>query len=336
MVLNRRQFGATAIGSMTALWAAPSIAQGKKVNLKVGGQFADSHPSSKAMEEACADIRKQSDGRLDIQFFPNAQLGSDAAMLTQIRSGALDMMTASGISMQVVAPVAGISGMAFAFSDYAHVWQAMDGDLGASIRESLDKVGIYAFPKILDSGYRNITTSNHPINSVEDLKGMKMRVPPSPVWVSLFTALGSSPTSITINELYSALQTKIVDGQENPLTIIESGKYYEVQKYCSITEHMWDGLWIIANGKRIKSLPPEDLALITKSFEAATLKQRTDTERLNIDLEGSLKGKGLVFNRPDKAQFRDALAKSGFYADWKQKYGNEAWSVLEKYSGKLA
>jgi TRAP-type transport system periplasmic protein len=336
MALNRRQFGATAVGSMAAMWAAPSIAQGSKISLKVGGQFADSHPSSKAMEAACAEIRQQTSERIDIQFFPNAQLGSDAAMLTQVRSGALDMMTASGISMQVVSPIAGISGMAFAFSDYAHVWQAMDGELGASIRAGLDKVGIYAFPKILDSGYRNITTSNRPINSVDDLKGMKMRVPPSPVWVSLFTALGASPTSITINELYSALQTKIVDGQENPLTIIESGKYYEVQKYCSISEHMWDGLWIIANGKRIKSLAADDLALITKSFEAATVKQRAETERLNGDLEGSLKGKGLVFNRPDKALFRQALTKAGFYADWKQKYGPEAWAVLEKYSGSLA
>ena len=336
MVLNRRQFGVAAIGSMAAIWAAPSIAQAGQVNLKVGGQFADSHPSSKAMEAACAEIRQLSNGRIDIQFFPNAQLGSDAAMLTQVRSGVLDMMTASGISMQVVSPIAGISGMAFAFSDYAHVWQAMDGDLGASIRAGLDKVGIYAFPKILDSGYRNITTSNRPINTVEDLKGMKMRVPPSPVWVSLFAALGSSPTSITINELYSALQTKIVDGQENPLTIIESGKYYEVQKYCSITEHMWDGLWIIANGKGIKSLPAEDLSLITKSFEAATQKQRAETERLNIELEASLKAKGLVFNRPDKAQFRQTLTKAGFYADWKQKYGAEAWAVLEKYSGNLA
>jgi tripartite ATP-independent transporter DctP family solute receptor len=336
MALNRRQFGATAIGAVAASQVSPSFAQGKKLSLKVGGQFADGHPSSKAMEQACAEIRKQSDGRVDIQFFPNAQLGSDAAMLTQVRSGALDMMTASGISMQVVSPIAGISGMAFAFGDYAHVWQAMDGELGANIRDGLDKVGIYAFPKILDSGYRNITSSNHPINTVEDLNGMKMRVPPSPVWVSLFTALGSSPTSITINELYSALQTKIVDGQENPLTIIESGKYFEVQKYCSITEHMWDGLWIIANGKRIKSLPAEDLALITKSFEAATTTQRTETERLNTELEGSLKSKGLVFNRPDKAQFRDALTKAGFYAEWKQKYGNEAWAVLEKYSGKLA
>ena len=223
MALNRRQFGATTIGSMAAMWAAPSIAQGGTVDLKVGGQFADSHPSSKAMEAACAEIRQRSNGRIDIRFFPNAQLGSDAAMLTQVRSGAIDMMTASGISMQVVSPIAGISGMAFAFSDYAHVWQAMDGELGASIRAGLDKVGIYAFPKILDSGYRNITTSNRAINSVDDLKGIKMRVPPSPVWVSLFAGLGASPTSITINELYSALQTKIVDGQENPLTIIEFG-----------------------------------------------------------------------------------------------------------------
>jgi tripartite ATP-independent transporter DctP family solute receptor len=336
MRLNRRQFTTAAAGATAGLWSTRSSAQGAKVNLKVGGQFQSTHPASIAMEEACADIRKQSNGRIDIQFFPNAQLGSDAAMLTQVRSGVLDMMTASGISMQVVAPIAGISGMAFAFTDYAHVWQALDGDLGASIRDGLDKAGIYAFPKCLDSGYRNITTSTRPITTVDDLKGLKMRVPPSPVWVSLFTALGSSPTSITINELYSALQTKIVDGQENPLTVIEAGKYYEVQKYCSITEHMWDGLWIIANGKRVKSLAPADLALITSSFEAATVKQRTDTARLNTDLEGTLKAKGLVFNNPDKKQFRDTLSKAGFYADWKQKYGPEAWSVLEKYSGPLA
>jgi TRAP-type C4-dicarboxylate transport system substrate-binding protein len=102
MMLNRRQFGATALGSMAALASAPAVAQGEKIELKVGGQFADSHPSSKAMEAACAEIRSQSNGRIDIRFFPNAQLGSDAAMLTQVRSGGIDMMTASGIAMQVV------------------------------------------------------------------------------------------------------------------------------------------------------------------------------------------------------------------------------------------
>jgi TRAP-type transport system periplasmic protein len=336
MQITRRQLGAAAIGAALLARGASVHAQGAKVNLKVGGQFQATHPASMAMEEACADIRKQSGGRIDIQFFPNAQLGSDAAMLTQVRSGVLDMMTASGISMQVVAPVAGISGMAFAFADYDHVWQAMDGDLGGIIRDGLDKAGLYAYPKILDSGYRNVTTSTRPITAVDDFKGLKMRVPPSPVWVSLFTALGSSPTSITINELYSALQTKIVDGQENPLTVIEAGKYYEVQKYCSVTEHMWDGLWIIANGKRVKALAPDDQAMITKAFETSTLKQRAETARLNVELEATLKGKGLEFNHPDKKLFRDALSKSGFYAEWKGKYGAEPWKILEKYSGPLA
>jgi tripartite ATP-independent transporter DctP family solute receptor len=336
MLLNRRQFSAIAIGTLAGVWNDRLFAQGAKVSLKVGGQFQGTHPASLAMEEACAEIRNQSSGRIDIQFFPNAQLGSDAAMLTQVRSGVLDMMTASGISMQVIAPIAGISGMAFAFPDYEHVWQALDGDLGASIRAGLDKVGIYAFPKCLDSGYRNVTTSTRPINTVDDFKGVKMRVPPSPVWVSLFTALGSSPTSITINELYSALQTKIVDGQENPLTVIEAGKYYEVQKYCSITEHMWDGLWIIANGKRFKSLSPADQDMITKAFEVATLKQRINTARQNVDLEETLKGKGLLFNHPEKAQFRSALSKAGFYTEWKQRYGPEAWTTLEKFSGSLS
>jgi TRAP-type transport system periplasmic protein len=336
MQINRRQLGAAAIGGLIASYSPSSRAQGAKVSLKVGGQFQASHPASMAMEEACGEIGKQSGGRIDIQFFPNAQLGSDAAMLTQVRSGVLDMMTASGISMQVVAPVAGISGMAFAFADYDHVWQAMDGDLGALIREGLDKAGLYAYPKILDSGYRNVTTSTRPINVVDDFKGLKMRVPPSPVWVSLFTALGSSPTSITINELYSALQTKIVDGQENPLTVIEAGKYYEVQKYCSVTEHMWDGLWIIANGKRIKALAPDDQAMITGAFEASTLKQRAETARLNVELETTLKAKGLEFNHPDKKLFREALSRSGFYAEWKGKYGPEAWKTLEKYSGAMS
>src|ERR1700733_15710857 len=121
MQINRRQLGAAAIGGLIASYGPSSRAQGAKVSLKVGGQFQATHPASMAMEEACADIRKQSNGRIDIQFFPSAQLGSDAAMLTQVRSGALDMMTASGISMQVVSPIAGISGMAVAFSDYAHV-----------------------------------------------------------------------------------------------------------------------------------------------------------------------------------------------------------------------
>ena len=187
-MLTRRDLGAAALASVALGGRSPfAFAQGAKHSLKVGGQFQASHPASVAMDEACAEIRKESNGEIDIHFFPNAQLGSDAAMLQQVRQGVLDMMTASGIAMQVMAPVAGISGIAFAFPDYTKVWQALDGDLGAEIRAGLEKVGIYGFPKCLDSGYRDVTTSTKPINTADDFKGLKIRVPPSPLWVSLFT-----------------------------------------------------------------------------------------------------------------------------------------------------
>jgi len=213
-MLTRRQFNVAVLtGAAAGGHGTFALAQGAKHSLKVGGQFQATHPASVAMNEACADIRKESNGQVDIHFFPNAQLGSDAAMLQQVRQGVLDIMTASGIAMQVVSPVAGISGIAFAFPDYAQVWQALDGDLGAEIRTGLEKVGIYAFPKCLDSGFRDVTTSTKPINTPADFQSLKIRVPPSPLWVSVFTALGASPTSITINELYAALQTKVVDDE---------------------------------------------------------------------------------------------------------------------------
>jgi TRAP-type transport system periplasmic protein len=127
-----------------------------------------------------------------------------------------------------------------------------------------------------------------------------------------------------------------VDGQENPLTIIESQKLYEVQKFCSMTDHLWDGLWIIANGRMWKGLPAEAQTTISRAFEAATIKQRESTARLNVELEETLKAKGMVFNRPEKKQFRNALSRAGYYAEWKKKYGADAWSKLEKYSGSLS
>src|SRR3954462_10028313 len=155
-MLTRRDLGAAALASV-ALGGRSSFpfSQGPKHSLNLGGKFQASPPASIAMDEACAEIRKESNGQIDIHFFPNAQLGSDAAMLQQVRQGVLDMMTASGIAMQVMSPLVGISGVAFAFPDYTKVWEALDGDLGAEIRAGLEKVGVYAFPKCLDSGYRD-------------------------------------------------------------------------------------------------------------------------------------------------------------------------------------
>ena len=333
---SRRQFvRATASAGALASLGLPAFAQGTPLVFKWANNIPLTHPSNVRVKEAADAIRAASGGKVDIQIFPNNQLGGDTDMLSQVRSGAVDIFPLSGLILQTLVPLAGINGLAFAFKDYATVWQAMDGELGAFIRAAIGKTGLHTFDRILDNGFRNITTSTKPINSAADLQGFKIRVPVSPLWTSMFKAFGAAPTGINFSEVYSALQTKVVEGQENPLAVIEIAKLYEVQKYVSMTGHMWDGQWILANGKRWNSTPADVKALITKHVDETVLKQREDIRKLNLGLEDSLKGKGMIFNAPDVKSFRDALAKAGFYAEWRGKFGEEAMAKLEKYSGKL-
>ncbi len=156
------------------------------------------------LREAVERIRAQSGGRVDIQIFPNSQLGGDTDMLSQLRTGAIQMFNLSGLILSTFVPLASINGIGFAFKDYDQVWSAMDGALGAFIRAAIAKSGLYAFGAMWDNGYRQITSSTHPINAPDDLKGFKIRVPVSPLWTSMFKAFGASPASININEAYSA------------------------------------------------------------------------------------------------------------------------------------
>ena len=229
-----------------------------------------------------------------------------------------------------------VMSIGFAFPDYASVWKAMDGELGAYVRGQIAKTNqILAMETIWDNGFRQTTTSTKPITTPDDFRGMKLRVPVSLLWTSMFKALGASPASINFNEVYSALQTKIVDGQENPLAIISTAKLYEVQKYCSMTNHMWDGYWFLANRRAWEALPDDVRTIAAKHFNAAGAKEREDVAELNATLQQDLTTKGLVFNKPDHAPFREKLRAAGFYTEWKAKYGDEAWAILEKSAGKL-
>ena len=294
------------------------------------------HPMNVRLREAVERIKQESGGRMEIQLFPNSQLGGDTDMLSQLRTGAIQMFNLSGLILATYVPVAAINGIGFAFKDYDQVWTAMDGPLGAFIRGAIGRAGLYAFDNIWDNGYRQVTSSTHPVNAPEDLKGFKIRVPVSPLWTSMFKSLGASPTSININEVYSALQTKIVEGQENPLSLIDLFKFYEVQKYVSLTNHMWDGFWTLANARAWAELPKEMQQVVTRNINRAALEERDDVRQLNQSMQGELTRRGMVFNPTDTEKFRATLRSAGFYADWKQKYGPQAWAALEKQVGSLS
>jgi TRAP-type C4-dicarboxylate transport system substrate-binding protein len=132
-----------------------------------------------------------------------------------------------------------------------------------------------------------------------------------------------------------ALQTKIVDGQENPLALISTAKLYEVQKYCSLTNHMWDGYWFLANKKSWERMPEDVRAIVAKHINAAAMKERADVAQLNATLRKDLAEKGMVFNEANSETFRAKLRQAGFYAEWKNKFGDEAWAILERNTKKL-
>jgi tripartite ATP-independent transporter DctP family solute receptor len=305
-------------------------------DFKLGTNTPENHPLSIRAVEAAKEIAARSSGRINVTVFPNSQLGGDPEMLSQLRAGGIELLIAPSMTLSTLVPLSGLPSVGFAFQSYNQVWAAMDGAVGDIVRDAITKTGIVPMKKKWDNGFRQITSSSsRQINGVEDLKGFKIRVPVTALLTSLFSGLGALPSSISVSELYSALQTHVVEGQENPLAQVSTNKMYEVQKYCALSNHCWSGYWVLGNRKALAGLPPDLLAIMNESFDAAAVKERADLVNMDRSLQAELIGKGMVFSKPDPVQFRAALVKTGFYGQWQKTYGEEAWSALEKYTGKL-
>jgi tripartite ATP-independent transporter DctP family solute receptor len=335
--ITRRGFAALVGG--TAITAALPIryARAAEYTFKIGTNVAASHPLNVHLSRAVEQVKAETNGRFELQLFPNNQLGADSDMLSQLRSGALECFLNSGVNvLSTLVPAAAISGVGFAFKDYPAVWNALDGKLGANLRSQITKSGIVVLDKVWDNGFRMITNSAKPITQPDDLRGMKIRVPVSALWLSLFKALGAAPTGMNFAEVYTALQTKVVDGQENPPAIIAAAKLNEVQKYASVTNHMWDGWWFLINRRAWSQVPANLQETVARVLNNASLVQREDVAQQNIALRRDLAAAGMVFNEVDPGPFRTRLSEAGFYKEWHSKFGDEAWGLLEEVVGNLA
>jgi tripartite ATP-independent transporter DctP family solute receptor len=315
---------------------APMFARAAEFSYKYANNLPLTHPLNIRAQEAADRIARETKGRVEIKIFPNNQLGGDTDMLAQVRSGGVEFFTPSALVIATLVPVAAITAVGFAFSDYDQVWAALDGRLGAHVRAAIARSRLYTFEKMWDNGFRQTTSSKAAITSAKDMDGLKIRVPVSPLSISMFKGLGASPASLQFSEVYSALQTRIVDAQENPLAIIEVAKLYEVQKFCSLTNHIWDGYWMVANGRAWDALPDDLKTIVARAINDAGMQQREDIRKLNESVAADLRAKGLAINHPGADSFRAKLRDSGFYAEWKGRFGADAWSLLEGAVGKLA
>ncbi|HXJ03123.1 MAG TPA: TRAP transporter substrate-binding protein [Micropepsaceae bacterium] len=335
--ISRRSFafgvGAAATSAMITRRRANAAAP---IEMRQFHNQTEGTPLDKRLKEMWAAVEAETGGKIHVKTYAgNDNIpGGDPQARDMLISGELEFYTLMGGILDEVVPIADIQGMPFAFKDSQQVYAAVDGDLGVLLQQEALTKGIYAIPRAcFENGFRHITSSTHPIRNVDDLKGMHLRVPASQMFADCFKSLGAEPISVNTNKLYDALKSGMVEGQENPLAIVDGFKLYEVQRYVSLTAHMWSGYNLLANLAVWRKLPGDVQDAIQRNAIKYVKLQRADNVALNAALQDGLTKHGMIFNTADTTGFRPPLAD--FYRRWRERLGAKAWTMLEGHVGKL-
>lgn len=303
------------IGALTAIAMLTGSASAEV--LKLAHNAAPGNPKDLASKRFAELVAEKTEGRVTVDVGGSAQYGDDVEALTQMRLGTLALSANSQGSTSGVVEQFAVIGLPFLFDDVTRAWQVLDGDVGKTLDEIAQAQGL----KVLafwDNGIRQTSNNVRPITAPADLKGLKIRTPPDPMTLEIFTALGANPTPLAFSELYVALQQGVVDGQENPLMNIESSKLYEVQKYISLTGHKYESTPLLMSKMIWEGLSPEDQTAILAAAKEAGAYNRELSQKADTELRPKLEAAGVTFNEIDKAPFIEATAP--IIEEWRGKY----------------
>lgn len=248
----KRLLATTLLGA--AVLSTPLV-QAADFTLKFGHLANKDNIWNKAAEHFKSEVEKNSDGRIDVQIFPNDQLGSEMEVINSIQLGSADM-TITGESLQNWAPLAALMAVPYAFEDEGQLKKAVDGQVGKQITDQIEqRTGLVPIAWF-ERGPRELT-SNRPIKTPEDLNGLRLRVPNVPLFVKTWQALGAKPTPMAFGEVFTSLQQNTIDGQENPLSLIESASFNEVQQYVNMTDHVRSWIYVVIGKQKLESMPKD-------------------------------------------------------------------------------
>jgi len=299
---------AAAAASLAASLAASPSADAQGTTLRIAGNFATEHTSSKAMETFKAEVARRTNGALAVDLFPGMQLGGAQENVQAVRAGTI-FATWIGVAFvsRLVPEVEAVS-LPFVFEGRERAMRTIDGPVGTLIEE---KLGAKGFTSLgwMELGARHATNSKRPLKTLDDFKGLKLRMQPNQTHLATFRALGANPVAMDVKELYSALQQGVVDGQENPYPIIHANRYFEVQKYLSDTGHFFDFIILIANKPMLEGLPAEQKTAVREAAKVAVAEQRKMAADAEAATLADLKAKGMQLDLLP-AQTRDALRKA--------------------------
>lgn len=310
--------GASSSGTSTSNSAVTS----KVVTAKLAHVGAPDHIFEVGAQKFAELVKEYSNGSLEIKTYPGAALGGDRDAFEGLQMGTIEFAIQGPLDSFL--PESSMVSLPYMFKDSASVYKYLDSEIAAEIYKGLEEKGVRCLGH-MENGWRLIT-SNRPINSLADMKGLKIRTPESPVWTDTFKALGANPVPVAFNELYSALQQGVVDGQENPTAHIKTQRFYEVQDYLCISRHMYLDAPLCVSEKFWATLTPEQQdACMRAAREAVDYQRQVATSRESEELK-FLKEQGMTITEPDLAEFKTAT--ESVRLGWADKYGKDKYDAI--------
>ena len=305
MRMHKKMVKIGLIALLTVGLAAPGVLAKAKV-VKVATSTQSTHIYNVGLEEFAKLVKEKSNGELDVQIFPAAQLGSERDFVEGLQLGTLEMTLTSTGPMGNFVPEIKLFNLPYLFANRAEAYKVLDGPIGTEIADKLLKIGIRSLGWY-ENGFRNVTNNVRPINQVTDMKGIKIRVMEDSLFIDSMKALGASPLPMAFGELYTALEQGTVDAQENPLGNIYTSRFQEVQKYLAMTGHFYSPAMLLVSEIFWKSLNPAQ----QKALAEAGAEARDYERQLSIDSESDYKKKlleaGMQITEPDKTEFIKAV-----------------------------
>ncbi|MBS1165334.1 MAG: dicarboxylate transport system, periplasmic component (DctP-like) [Proteobacteria bacterium] len=289
-------FASTVAAALLAVGVTASAAADVSARvIRFGFGLPDASNQGRAAKFFADEVARLSDGKLKMRTFGDAKLGSDVQMQNALIGGAQEMMVGSTATLVGIVKDFGVYDLPFLFADNKQADAVLDGPFGRKLMDKLEAQGLVGLV-YWENGFRNLTNSKRPVTKMEDFAGIKLRVMQNPVYIDMFNSFGASAVPLPYSELFSAMETGAVDGQENPVTTIESAKFYEVQKYLTITRHVYSPWIVLASKSWYDQLSADEHKILLEAAVASRDFERKDSREASLKSIDALKSHGMQVN----------------------------------------
>ncbi|SHK18468.1 TRAP transporter substrate-binding protein [Paramaledivibacter caminithermalis] len=305
----------------------------EELTIRVGHVLPETHATHISLAEVFKkEVEKNSKGKIKVELYPNAQLGGDRQEIEAVGLGTLEMCIPAGSVLAGFDENFMVFDLPFLFKSREAAFKALDSDFGKKIGEGLKSQNIVNLG-FGENGFRNITNNVRPIHTPEDLKGIKIRTMENPIHMTTFRAFGANPTPMAFGELFTALQQKTVDAQENPVAIIYTSKFYEVQKYLTLSGHVYANCPYLINKDFYEGLSDDLRKVVDEAIKNTINRQRELTAKQEKEFITELKENGMEINELTSEE-KDAFIKAAqpAYDEFVEKYGSELVDMAKSYN----